>query len=118
MNDKRTLLGVIGVDSGQMMLCDPCYVSSWTDSEYDSDKQDGMRENERFDFSYNGACAATYHEEFKGGILQNNIGANLAAVCSAGFGDGVYEVWVTVGDYGEWGKRVSKMEIIFLEEDE
>ena len=118
MKDKRILLGSIGVDSGQMMLCDPCYISSWTDNEYDENTHKQMQEDDTYPFSYNGACAATFNEGFKGDILQNIIGANLAAVCSSGFGDGVYEVWITVSDQGDWGQRVKKMEIIFIEENE
>lgn len=31
MSNKRFLIGHVGVDSGQLMICDPCYVDSqWT----------------------------------------------------------------------------------------
>ena len=122
MTDKRILLGSIGVDSGQMMLCDPCYISSWGGDEFDPDRHELMQKNNEYEFSYAGACATTLKRTpdgySQGGVLQNFIGANLAAVCSSGFGDGVYEVWITVSDEGDWGQRVSKMEIIFIHEEE
>lgn len=32
--DKWIDLGSVGVDSGQLMICDPCYLSSWVDEPY------------------------------------------------------------------------------------
>ena len=92
---EKIYLGVIGVDSGQMMLCDPGYKDS---------------------FTYGQACRAT--NESPGGIVKNYIGAALAAVVRSGFGDGVYDVFAYVGNYGDWGKRVARLEIVFINEDE
>ena len=112
MNTKRYHIGSISVDSGQMMLCDPCYLSSWINNDFDNTVHKGMQKSGEFEFSYNGACAATLSED-QAGIL----GGLDAAVCSTGLGDGVYAVFIEVADMGNWGHRVSKMEIIFIEPD-
>lgn len=113
--DKRILLGSIAVDSGQMMLVDPCYISShWKDKNYDEQKQKEMKKSQDFTMTYNGACAATLQDDKHGGILENGV----AAVCESGFGDGAYEVWLTISDERDWGNRVKKMEIIFIDDEE
>lgn len=32
---KKVLIGEIGVDSGQLMVVDPCYLSRWKDNDFD-----------------------------------------------------------------------------------
>jgi len=114
--DERILLGTIGVDSGQMMLVDPCYIlSHWgEDTDFDEELQKEMQKSQNFKMTYNGACAATLQEDKHGGILE----AGVAAVCTTGFGDGSYEVWLTISDERDWGNRVKKMEIIFIDDEE
>lgn len=118
---EQIYLGKIGVDSGQMMLVDPGYVAGDAfDEGWDKSAQIKMQKTGQFRFNYNGACALTNNpgSVSPGGILQNDIGASLAAVVSSGFGDGTYDVFAYVGNYGEWGKRVAKLEIIFIDEEE
>jgi len=110
MKTTRELVGQIGVDSGQMMLIDPCYLDKWDDDEaYPEEPNENP-------LSYSNACQGTFrdNEGFRSSIL----GRGLAAVTSSGFGDGLYDVYVTWGDFGDWGTRAIKMEIIFLEEEE
>jgi hypothetical protein len=100
------LIGHIGVDSGQMLLCDPCYIDSmWK-------KKDVPNFNDLSDFegefNYLGAAHATLSEKSVG-ILDNGIGA----VCSTGWGDGSYPVYVTYE-----GNRISEMRIVFMSEEE
>ena len=35
----QKILGHIGVDSGQVMVGDPCYLSKWKDNEYDGRRE-------------------------------------------------------------------------------
>jgi len=102
------LIGHIGVDSGQMMLTDPCYADRFGGDFIpgDDDSPTGV-------YDYNGACTATLADA-KAGILGNGTGA----VCSTGFGDGSYGVYVRKSDEGAWGTRVSGMMIVFIGEDE
>jgi hypothetical protein len=104
------LIGHIGVDSGQMMLCDPCYIEShWgPENEFASDASDQERPANT-DFSYRGACEATL-AKVQAGILGGGVGA----VCSTGFGDGTYPVYVEYSDEGAWGRRVKRMVIEFI----
>lgn len=113
--DNAELIGHVGVDSGQMMLCDPCYIeSSWdrADTEFDfgaSDRDTPTNTN----FSYAGACETTLARK-QAGVL----GRGTGAVCSSGFGDGSYPVYVEFSDEGAWGRRVKSMTIVFIEDDE
>lgn len=105
------LIGHIGVDSGQMLLCDPCYIDSmWSKDDVPNDFRDLSPYEGKF--NYLGAAQATLSEK-KSGILDKGSGA----VCSTGNGDGLYPVYVTYE-----GDRVSEMRIVFIgdvsEEDE
>jgi hypothetical protein len=103
---SEVLIGSIGVDSGQMMLCDPCYIeSSWENETIDFKNIDQYAGK----FNYGGACQATLSDK-GAGILEDGIGA----VCATGFGDGSYNVYVTYSDEGSWGKRISEMRIVFI----
>jgi hypothetical protein len=35
MKDEWIKMGSVGVDSGQLMICDPCYLNMWEDNEYE-----------------------------------------------------------------------------------
>jgi hypothetical protein len=104
------LIGHIGVDSGQMLLCDPCYIDSmWSKDDVPAD----FRDLSAFEgkFNYLGAAQATLSDK-KAGILDMSSGA----VCSTGWGDGLYPVYVTYE-----GDRISEMRIVFMgkkEEDQ
>ncbi len=97
-------IGHIGVDSGQMMLCDPCYLEYW-----EKRKNVDFHNLSEFegDFSYAGAAQATLSDKSVG-ILKDG----MAAVCSTGWGDGLYPVYVTYE-----GNRISEMRIVFISEE-
>ena len=96
-------LGVAGVDSGQLMVCDPCYLGDWVDNQSNDAVPDG-------DFSYAGACKKTIEAE--GGQLNFKAGhAGAGVVFTSGFGDGCYEVLAKVTDYGDMGQRVEEVRI-------
>ena len=42
----------------------------------------------------------------------------MGVVCSSGFGDGVYPVFVKRHDFGDDGKRVVEMKIEFVNEEQ
>lgn len=98
---SEVLIGHIGVDSGQMMLCDPCYINgNWDTNEADFQN---IEQHHR-EFSYGGACEATLSEK-RAGVL----GSGLGAVCSTGYGDGSYPVFVRYNTEG----RIIEMRIEF-----
>lgn len=100
-------VGDLCVDSGQMMLCDPCYIKEDFENEY-GDTGPGM--------SYSGACAATLSKNGCG-FLTSSIGqhsVNLAFATSSGHGDGLYPVFIKRD-----GGRIAAMKIEFIgDEDE
>jgi hypothetical protein len=86
-------VGRCGVDSGQIMIVDPCYVI----------------DNEFGEAEYEECCRATLDTEDNAGPIMRN----LAVVASSGIGDGYYPVYATIEDLGGWGERIVKLEIDF-----
>jgi hypothetical protein len=102
MNSEWELVGTLGVDSGQMMLCDPCYIKK--------DFENGLvTTNDTM--SYNGACEATLSNAGFG-FLSGTYGVKLAFACSSGYGDGVYPVYIKRD-----GGRIAEMKIVFIGKD-
>jgi hypothetical protein len=83
------LAGAVTVDSGQIMLGDPCYLDEWK-SEYDNFDE---HKNKKGEYSYLGACNATLGEEGYG-----ELGTGAAVVVSSGYGDGYYPVYVKLNE--------------------
>jgi len=106
----KVKLGEIGVDSGQVMVCDPCYLDGWKSNEFITKGNKDTRRTHTF--SYDGACRETCHAPEKGGQL----GGALAVVASSGYGDGTYPVYA---EYNREG-RLIRLTVEFdeqLEED-
>jgi hypothetical protein len=90
--------GSFGVDSGQAMVGDPCYLDNW-----DTNKNEEWNlEGKVGEYSYQGASATTLANNF------GELGFN-AVVFSTGYGDGLYPVYVQLNEDG----RVSKVVIDF-----
>lgn len=102
------LLGEVGVDSGQLMITDPCYVDSeWqsqseADEEWWSKKVPGhddlvsltarVEEKKLTPYSYRGAAEATLSGQY--GELAFKHGHTGAGVAFAtAWGDGIYPVY-------------------------
>jgi hypothetical protein len=95
--------GDIGVDSGQAMICDPCYFV-------------GDYEGWEPQATYEKICEANINPEGYPtfGPIPYKMGHEGAAVkCSSGYGDGYYPVYVRIEDKGDWGKRVVAMMVDF-----
>lgn len=109
MKDKklrRVLIGHVGVDSGQLMICDPSYIGS----EWKKNKEYNYRvvaDDAKNEFSYQGASDATAGGKRGGQMFfkKGHYGAGVA-FCS-GYGDGVYPVYATYNEDG----RVIKVEV-------
>ena len=79
-----TLVGHCAVDSGQLMVCDPCYIGSlWKENEFSGDTS-----QEKNDFSYNGASTMTLRN------VAGELADGTACVTSTTYGDGRYPVYV------------------------
>lgn len=114
IEDGWTLAGHVGVDSGQVMVCDPCYAVPREDEipgEVDWKPQ----------FTYDQACGWDKKPEDKQRHFRQipfDMGHDGAAVVSnSGYGDGYYPVYVKLEDKGEWGVRVVAMMVDFDTDD-
>lgn len=172
MADRRVLLGQVGVDSGQLTVMAPGYISSQWISEEDatpiavrfwgldadlvktrlqSTYPDMQIAEARPGFysatdvndypqvqrviesmarsagwrvaaavvrhdTYRQICEATSGPNQGGGIPYTMGHDGLAVAFRAGLGDGVYDVYATIGDVPEWGERVKKVEIILIDD--
>jgi hypothetical protein len=85
--------GSIGVDSGQAMIGDPCYLDGWKpwNSEEMKFEDHNLVPGE---YGYLGACNATLTKGY------GQLGAADAVVFSTGYGDGLYPVYVKLNEDG------------------
>ena len=116
-NESWEYVGIIGVDSGQMMLSDPSYVKHFAESDDIVKLNEVIKNGSDNSYSYLGSCSQSNTPQ-QSGVLVNDIGVAMGVVCSSGFGDGGYPVYVKRHDFGKWGKRVVEMKIEFVNEEE
>jgi len=100
MNNKENweYVGSCGVDSGQILFVDPCYLHDWVNGEYDDDSD------------YGRCCSVTLSKEGAGGVVLNK-GAEVVATQTA-YGDGFYPVFIMK----DGGGRIVEAKIVFKEE--
>lgn len=82
----RTFIGTAPVDSGQLIVVDPCYLDRWIANEFDIDAFHDGRVADPADFDYNRACHATCGPK-QGG----RVGSGVAV---ASGGDGCFPVYL------------------------
>lgn len=102
----RTLIGHFGVDSGQAMVGDPCYLEDWKPNDNDP----WAPEQHAGEYGYQGACNATIGS-LHGVIGEVREGEGKAVCFRTGYGDGAYPVYA---EYCDDGKRVAKITIEFV----
>jgi hypothetical protein len=93
---KWVEIGQVAVDSGQLMICDPCYIDSvWKESPFVD-----IRPEHAGEFSYNGCCHGTLtgigHVQML--FQAGHPGAGVAF--RSGLGDGIYPAEALIVDYG------------------
>lgn len=100
-------IGVVGVDSGQVVICDPCYIDSeWENEDVEFSKGKPAKNN----FSYNACCQVTMNGD--AGQLCYKLGhAGVGVVSTSGYGDGLYPVYATIDK--ESG-RIKELKIVFF----
>ena len=103
--NKIVRLGEVGVDSGQLMIVDPCYMAPWeADSPVSGPKGDGFTRTWRL--AYSDACAVTCPDGhnspgFTGTRYGGNFGKHDEALAfPSGYGDGVYPVYAEINGDG------------------
>lgn len=86
-------LGVVAVDSGQLVLCDPCYIDSeWVDGVAYGDMVAG--------FNYDKCCVASMNHTNQINFKMGHEG--VAVAFSTAHGDGVYAVHEVLNDANEY----------------
>jgi hypothetical protein len=107
--DTKTLtyIGSFGVDSGQAMVGDPCYLNEWEPWNNEGEAFDNYPKH-KGKYSYLGSCEATLTKGY------GELGIGSAVAFSTGYGDGVYPVYAEINEDG----RVAKIVIDFVGEDE
>jgi hypothetical protein len=102
---QRLRIGGVGVDSGQIMVGDPCYLSDWKDNDF----SDQAVANRAQTYDYAGACAQTLSPRRAGMLDQGR-----AVVSSTGYGDGFYPVYATYNEDG----IIVKLEVVFVSDED
>ncbi|WP_300267353.1 hypothetical protein [Microbacterium sp.] len=93
------LIGEVAVDSGQLMVTDPCYIDSeWRREPFAVEGPVERTEDTVFNYSYDGACRSTLsgggHGEL--GFAKGHAGAGVAF--GTAWGDGMYPVFAEKHD--------------------
>ncbi len=119
----RKLIGYCGVDSGQIMLTDPCYAKDFVDDDAFSVKPDLNQAcheaaDESYPYSYGGACGASCNLDKGGQLVYERGHAGAGVVVQSGFGDGMYPVYAEYEDTGFAGTRVKSVTIEFWEDED
>lgn len=94
-------IGYVGVDSGSLMIGDPCYLDDqddWNPELYDKWIVGKLCETDVVAVQINEMCRAQ------------------AVAFESGFGDGVYEVRALIKDFGDLGKRIKEVRIMLIPE--
>ena len=80
----KKIIGHVGVDSGQLLITDPCYLKEFKNNEYT-----GKRKKK--DYSYAG-CAEVTLSKNCGGNFKDEKYKQIGVAVGSGLGDGVYPV--------------------------
>lgn len=95
--------GDVGVDSGQLLLCDPCYINTcWVAEEFSSVVQSDSP------FSYPACCNRTLGDPGYGQLHYPMGHAGVGVVTRTGCGDGVYPVFVRLNEE----RRIVEMRVL------
>lgn len=101
MENKTKLAGFCGVDSGQIMVIDPCY--AFKDDYFGSDTPVTGG-------NYDSICRVSIADTFgEFSLPANGYPGSIGVVTTSGYGDGRYPVFVDVNDDG----RVVELRIAF-----
>jgi hypothetical protein len=98
---RTKLAGYCGVDSGQIMVIDPCYAFQDNYKGIDSEATGG---------NYDAICRVSIADTFgEFALPENGYTGGVGVVTSSGYGDGNYPVFVDVNEDG----RVVELRIAF-----
>ena len=99
--EKWELLGTVSVDSGKLVITDPCYLEDWVSDIPDYDNPN------KYGYSYSGACSTTG----EGNNLGGELAGGKAVVFLTGYGDGRYEIYAK---YQRGIRAIKEVKIVLL----
>ena len=91
--EKWKKIGMAGVDSGELIICDPCYLNQKSVAKVFANGCGRQHKQLKFDAGHAGAGVAF----------------------SSGIGDGCYPVYARIEEVPGWGKRICEVRIDFEE---
>lgn len=115
MPGRRMKIGVVGVDSGQLVITDPYYIDHGGEQCQLNDPEALCHVREQT--APEGQPKDLNHAKKFAQLRFDKGHDGLGVVFNSGMGDGTYEVWATIRECGDWGDRVTKVEVILVEED-
>lgn len=101
MKEEWKTIGYVGVDSGSLMIGDPCYLDDdtyWNPELYDK-----------------WICGRLCEDGVKS-VEIDELCMHQAVAFESGYGDGVYEVKALIKDCGDFGKRIKEVRVILIED--
>lgn len=113
MKTERKYVGMCSVDSGTIVLMDPCYMVA----------PGGWKDGKEFcRVCGNEVHDSKYYDDITEPVLADPPAAstldNLGVIVMPGYGDGAYPVYVELSDEGSWGKRVARVVIECISDEE
>ena len=106
---KIIQIGVIGVDAGLCWIGDPCYIHP--------DNIHGNNYPHDLGRTWEEFCDKLRDQRFGTQFNYNKGHEGLGVCVSTGFGDGSYPVFAEISDEGDFGKRVKKVWIEFISDE-
>jgi hypothetical protein len=92
-------IGEVGVDSGQLMVTDPCYIDQeWQREKFEVVSRGRDSDASLYSYSYNGASNATLSVLGHGQLAYKLGHPGAGIVFQTAWGDGVYPVYAEKHD--------------------
>lgn len=92
-------IGEVVVDSGQLLVTDPCYIDQeWLQERFAVEGDVVKTEDTLFHYSYDGACRATLNGDGYGELAFEKGHAGAGVAFQTGWGDGIYPVYAEKHD--------------------
>lgn len=101
---KKIKIGEVGVDSGQLIITDPCYIDSQWKKEKLEQNKDGSFKPAKNNFSYPAVCNITLKNPSAGQLNYKMGHPGVAVAFCSGYGDGTYPVYATLNAEGRYIK--------------
>lgn len=111
------LVGEIYVDSGSVMVGDPCYTQGADASNASKDWNEFLAKTWPRTFGEKALPDPTARNRAMDSVVNALENPGIGIVVSSGFGDGAYPVYVKYSDEGNWGKRVAELKIVFIDDE-